>query len=339
MSLIPLMKLRLAAPGEVVDLGRMPGLERDHAKAAAWCTSARWRRITRSRARRVIRAQVPAAGGDGGPHRRRAGAQYGDHRRQHRACRSGGGLSGGAGRARGEDPAGLGEVGPHGARPRNSSSTRSRRRSSRARSCSKCRCRWRTRARATATRRWRIRRRDSRWSGVAARIKKSGGKITHGAHRRDRASGRKAFRARQAEQLLESGAEVAAAVGDRRRGRGGQFGPLRLGDYRRHLARVYAARAIQTAHLEGFVKISGTYVLPIPQERAYALLQDPGGPGEVHAGLRGPGADRCGRIRHAHEDGAGQHLRPVPGQGQDLPSRIRRRVSACWWRVRARSAS
>ena len=29
MSLIPLMKLRLAAPGEVVDLGRVPGLERD----------------------------------------------------------------------------------------------------------------------------------------------------------------------------------------------------------------------------------------------------------------------------------------------------------------------
>src|SRR5262249_20569994 len=26
---------------------------------------------------------------------------------------------------------------------------------------------------------------------------------------------------------------------------------------------------------EGFVKISGEYVIPVPQERAYALLQDP----------------------------------------------------------------
>ena len=40
MSLIPMMKLRLAAPEHVVDLGRIPGLNYIREEAAARCASA-----------------------------------------------------------------------------------------------------------------------------------------------------------------------------------------------------------------------------------------------------------------------------------------------------------
>ena len=51
MSLIPLMKLRLAAPEHVVDLGRVPGLNYIARRAAASSTSAPWPRTTRSKPR------------------------------------------------------------------------------------------------------------------------------------------------------------------------------------------------------------------------------------------------------------------------------------------------
>ena len=52
MSLIPLMKLRLAIAGERDRSAPHSRSERDRAKRAAWCASARWRRITRSKLRR-----------------------------------------------------------------------------------------------------------------------------------------------------------------------------------------------------------------------------------------------------------------------------------------------
>ncbi|MBZ5617107.1 MAG: xanthine dehydrogenase family protein subunit M [Acidobacteriia bacterium] len=82
--------------------------------------------------------------------------------------------------------------------------------------------------------------------GIAARIKKSGDRIAMarigvtglGAH---------AFRDRGAEQLLESGASIAdaaAVVGEAEQPNSDLYAS---GDYRRHLARVHAARALVVA--------------------------------------------------------------------------------------------
>lgn len=83
--------------------------------------------------------------------------------------------------------------------------------------------------------------------GVAARIKKTAGKITM-ARIGVTGMGPKAFRATAAERLLESGADVAAAVatigGDGEEANSDLYADA---DYRRHLARVYAARAVATA--------------------------------------------------------------------------------------------
>jgi carbon-monoxide dehydrogenase medium subunit len=82
--------------------------------------------------------------------------------------------------------------------------------------------------------------------GVAARIKKSGGKITM-ARIGVTGMGPKAFRATAAEQALESGADVATAVKNLGEGEEANTDLYADADYRRHLARVYAARAIQVA--------------------------------------------------------------------------------------------
>ena len=112
MSLIPLMKLRLAAPEHLVDLSRIPGLSYIREEAGAIHVGA----MTTHYEVEIVAAaarQVPAAGRDGVEHRRRAGAQHGHDRRQHRACRSGGGLSGGAASAGGQGAAGQRQDRPH----------------------------------------------------------------------------------------------------------------------------------------------------------------------------------------------------------------------------------
>ncbi len=82
--------------------------------------------------------------------------------------------------------------------------------------------------------------------GVAARIRKSGGRIVM-ARIGVTGMGTHAFRDRAAEQLLENGssiAEAAAIVGEGEQPNSDLFAS---GDYRRHLTRIHAARALATA--------------------------------------------------------------------------------------------
>lgn len=82
--------------------------------------------------------------------------------------------------------------------------------------------------------------------GVAARIRKSGGKIVM-ARIGVTGLGPRAFRAFAAEKLLEGGADVtqaAAAVGEGEEANSDLYASA---EYRRHLARVHAARALSTA--------------------------------------------------------------------------------------------
>jgi carbon-monoxide dehydrogenase medium subunit len=82
--------------------------------------------------------------------------------------------------------------------------------------------------------------------GVAARIKKSGGKITL-ARIGITGMGPRAIRARKAEELLEGGADIAAAIATVGVGEDANSDLFADGDYRRHLARVYAGRALTVA--------------------------------------------------------------------------------------------
>ena len=82
--------------------------------------------------------------------------------------------------------------------------------------------------------------------GVAARIKKSGGKIIM-ARIGVTGLGSHGFRAIAAEKLLESGADVAAAAATVGEGIEANSDLYASAAYRRHLAQIHAARAIQTA--------------------------------------------------------------------------------------------
>jgi carbon-monoxide dehydrogenase medium subunit len=83
--------------------------------------------------------------------------------------------------------------------------------------------------------------------GVAARIVKgSGGKITMARIGVTGMSAR-AFRDTAVEKLLESGKDAATAVAKLGEGQEANSDIYASGDYRRHLARVHAARAIATA--------------------------------------------------------------------------------------------
>jgi carbon-monoxide dehydrogenase medium subunit len=82
--------------------------------------------------------------------------------------------------------------------------------------------------------------------GVAARIKKSAGKITL-ARIGITGMGPRAIRARKAEQLLEGGADIASAIATIGVGEEANSDLFADGDYRRHLARVYAGRALAVA--------------------------------------------------------------------------------------------
>jgi carbon-monoxide dehydrogenase medium subunit len=82
--------------------------------------------------------------------------------------------------------------------------------------------------------------------GVAARIKKAGAKISMARIGVTGMSPR-AFRALEAEKLLESGAGVAQAAATVAEGQEANQDLYASADYRRHLARIWAARALSVA--------------------------------------------------------------------------------------------
>jgi carbon-monoxide dehydrogenase medium subunit len=82
--------------------------------------------------------------------------------------------------------------------------------------------------------------------GVAVRVKRSGGGITL-ARIGVTGMGARAFRARNAEALLEGGADAAAAAAVVGEGEEANSDLYASGEYRRHLAQVHAARAIAAA--------------------------------------------------------------------------------------------
>lgn len=82
--------------------------------------------------------------------------------------------------------------------------------------------------------------------GIAARIKKSGGKISL-ARIGVTGLAPHAFRATEAEKLLESGADIAKAAAAVGEGQDANSDLYASADYRRHLARVWAARALTVA--------------------------------------------------------------------------------------------
>jgi carbon-monoxide dehydrogenase medium subunit len=82
--------------------------------------------------------------------------------------------------------------------------------------------------------------------GIAARIKKSAGKISM-ARIGITGLGPKAFRARNAEAILEAGGDIGKAVAVIGEGEEANSDLYASGDYRRHLARVHAARALTVA--------------------------------------------------------------------------------------------
>ncbi len=82
--------------------------------------------------------------------------------------------------------------------------------------------------------------------GVAARVKKSGGRIAM-ARIGITGFGPRAFRALNVEQALQGGADIGAAVGAIGEGEEANSDLYASADYRRHLLRVHAARAIEAA--------------------------------------------------------------------------------------------
>ena len=82
--------------------------------------------------------------------------------------------------------------------------------------------------------------------GVAVRIRKSGGRITM-ARIGVTGMGPRPFRATAAEKRLEDGASVQDAMVEIGAGQDANSDLYASGDYRRHLARVHAARAVAVA--------------------------------------------------------------------------------------------
>jgi carbon-monoxide dehydrogenase medium subunit len=82
--------------------------------------------------------------------------------------------------------------------------------------------------------------------GVAVRVKKSGGKVSMARIGVTGMSPR-AFRDRGAEQLLESGGDIARATAVIGEGQESNADLYASAEYRRHLARIHAARALAVA--------------------------------------------------------------------------------------------
>jgi len=82
--------------------------------------------------------------------------------------------------------------------------------------------------------------------GVAARIRKTAGRVTF-ARLGVTGMGPHAFRAHRAEELLQGGADPASAAAAIDDGQEANSDLYASADYRRHLARVHAARAIMVA--------------------------------------------------------------------------------------------
>jgi len=80
MSLIPMMKLRLATPEQLVDIGRLKEL--NYIRRGRDTAAGRRDDALRGRELGAGAIQMPSAGRDRGRDRRRAGSQHGDHRRQ-----------------------------------------------------------------------------------------------------------------------------------------------------------------------------------------------------------------------------------------------------------------
>ena len=137
------------------------------------------------------------------------------------------------------------------------------------------RCRWKSRAKATSYQKVAQPASGFAIVGVAARVKRSGGKI---ALARIGVTGLARARIPRAECGGAAGrrrgrGETGGGGGGRRRGR--QLRSVRLGRVPPASgAGPRGARARGGAD-EGVVKISGSYRLALPRERAYALLQDP----------------------------------------------------------------
>jgi carbon-monoxide dehydrogenase medium subunit len=82
--------------------------------------------------------------------------------------------------------------------------------------------------------------------GVAVRVQARGGRITR-ARIAVNGMGPRAFRDRGVEELLEEGTPIVRAVAGLGAGQEANSDTYASGDYRRHLARVHAARALETA--------------------------------------------------------------------------------------------
>jgi carbon-monoxide dehydrogenase medium subunit len=82
--------------------------------------------------------------------------------------------------------------------------------------------------------------------GIATRIKKTGGKISR-ARIGVTGMAARAFRALEAEKILESGGEIATAAAAVGEGQDANADLYASADYRRHLARVWAGRALTVA--------------------------------------------------------------------------------------------
>jgi hypothetical protein len=109
--------------------------------------------------------------------------------------------------------------------------------------------------------------------------------------------GARAFRARNAEALLEGGRGRGSSGGGGGRGRGGQLRPVRSG-------RIPAASGAGTRGArdcggpdEGVVKVSGAYRLAMPRRARLRAVTGPGNSGTLHAGVRKLGQDGRRRVR------------------------------------------
>ena len=228
MSLIPLMKLRLAAPEHVVDMRRVPDLNYIREEAGGIHIGA----TTTHYADRILAAAaraLPAAGGNGSAHRRRAGAQHGHHRRQHGACRSGGRLSGGAAGARSQGAPGERATASARCPSPISSWTPLPRRSNRARSCTESSCRWKSSGTGSRIRRCCSPLPASPLVGVAARVAR---RTAASRFARVGITGlaRKAYRATNVEKAsCKLRGDVGQGGRGGRRWRGGQLRSVRLG--------------------------------------------------------------------------------------------------------------